>query len=138
MSTGITPAIQQRACGLSGSMRSLLASSLEYMEARWHLLRMEAGQATNAFIRAGVLSGIALFGAGSAYAAGMMALTLWIARHWWNGDLLPAALVVLGINIVVAMLSALLAARSLSRKTFFAHTIEELKTDRQCLNNPKH
>lgn len=134
----MTPTIQSPPItGLSGSMRSLLSSALEYTEARWRLLKAETGQMGASIIRAAVFGSIALFAAASAYVGGIVTLTLWIARTWWQGDLLPALLIVLLINLIAVGASALIAVRSLSKKGFFRHTLEELKADKQCLLHPQ-
>lgn len=109
---------------------------MDYTEVRWRLLKAEMGEMGGTLVRAAVFGSVALFAAASAYAASIIALTLWIARTWWYGDLLPAALIVLFINLIAVGISALIAVRSVSKKAFFHNTLEELKADKQCLLNP--
>lgn len=117
-------------------MRSTMISAVEFADARWRLLKAEAGDASRSVLRAAALGSLALLAAGAAYAGMVIALTVWTARIWFDGDKLPAALAVTALNFMIAVVAGVTARRSLSVKTFFRASLKELKLDRQCIQNP--
>lgn len=121
---------------LNASLRSLLASSLDYLGTRWRLLKSEAVEAAHHSLHGLAFALLALLAAITGYLTGIIALTLWIARHWWHGDMLPAALIVMVVNLLLATAAILLMRRSLRGRSYFPHTLQELQNDRTWLQTP--
>ncbi|MBK8040820.1 MAG: phage holin family protein [Verrucomicrobiaceae bacterium] len=118
---------------LNASVRSLLAATLDYLDTRWQLLKTEAADAARHSLRGLVFALVALLAAITAYLTGILALTLWLARHFWQGDVLPAAVAVLFFNLLLATAALLLMRRAFRTQSFFPHSVTELQNDRPWL-----
>lgn len=119
---------------LSESLHSMIDAVLVYVEARLRLLWLEG----RGMMRLGlVVAALGVFSVISivlAYLGGMAALTVWIARTWWSGDLLPALLIVAAGHLAAAI-ACVLAAFFATRKTHpFSATLKEFKEDKQWLH----
>jgi uncharacterized membrane protein YqjE len=107
-----------------------MASLFDYIDVRLQLLKAEAGEVASFTLR-GILFLLAgLFCMIGAHLTAMAALILWLARTWWQGDVLPALAVVAGGHLVIAMLAFWAARYYFTSRPFFRHTLQELQTDK--------
>jgi len=113
-----------------------MISMLDYVDARLAMLKAEAGEAASAAIHAVVLFAAALTCGVVCYLTGVCALTIWMSRAWWHGDLLPAVAVIAVVHFVLAITALLLARRRFSPRHLFRHSLQELQTDKQWLHHP--
>jgi len=77
----------------------------------------------------------ALVGAFFTYAGLMVALVLWIARTWWDGDLLPAILLVALGHMIMTFACVGWMIHAARHTQLFHATLKEWKEDRIWLNN---
>jgi uncharacterized membrane protein YqjE len=67
------------------------------------------------------------------YAALMVALVLWIARTWWDGDVLPAVIIIALAHLLAAGACAAWMIRAARRGEVFHATLSEFREDRRWL-----
>jgi uncharacterized membrane protein YqjE len=120
--------------GIAETLRSMFLAALRYAEARLRLFCLEGKEVLHRGLAVVALSIIAMLSVIITYAGIMIALVLWMARMWWDGDVLPAVM-------AAALGHALIAAGCagwvihVTRGTAFFHaTLKEFKEDRQWLD----
>jgi uncharacterized membrane protein YqjE len=124
----------ERGNSLSDSLRTLLSSLVVYAETRWQLFKVESGQAVRLGIRLAVLALFTLLCAVITYVCGMVGITLWIAGHWWNGEVMPAAFIMAGAHLALLLASAGAIVWSLRGKDLFHDTRTEFEEDKRWLH----
>lgn len=128
---------EKNSAGVTGTLRRLLAAAVMYLEARFHLACLEGGGAFK-LLAAVIIAGLtSLLFTAIAYILLMFALVGWVATHWWQGDLAPAAAVVAAAHLIGAAGLAFWAVRTLSSssKTLFHATRHEFQQDKLWLTS---
>jgi uncharacterized membrane protein YqjE len=118
---------------LTESVRSLLLAALHYAEARVRLFWLECHEVVHRGLALVALSLLAILSVIITYFGGMIALALWIARTWWNGDMLPAIVILSLGHLLLATCCAAWIAHAAKRAQFFHASLKEFKEDRQWL-----
>jgi uncharacterized membrane protein YqjE len=128
---------EKSSAGVTGTLRRLLAAAVMYLEARFRLACME-GEGAFKLLAAVIVAGLtSLLFAAIAYVLLMFALVGWVAAHWWQGDLTPAAAIVAAAHLIGAVGLAFWAVRALSTssKTLFHATRHEFQQDKLWLTS---
>ncbi|WP_157211013.1 phage holin family protein [Verrucomicrobium spinosum] len=128
---------EKTSAGVTGTLRRLLAAAVMYLEARFRLACMEGGGAFKLLAAVIVAALTSLLFASIAYVLLMFAVVGWVAAHWWQGELAPAAAVVAAAHLLGAAALALWAIRTLSTssKTLFHATRHEFQQDKLWLTS---
>jgi uncharacterized membrane protein YqjE len=116
------------------SFRSLLDAALRYAQARLRLFCLEGREVLQRGLVLAALAVVALGGFVIAYAGLMIALVLWIGRAWWDGDVLPATVLVASGHLLVAMGAAGWIIYAARHTEIFHATLKEFKEDQQWLH----
>lgn len=121
--------------GVSSSVKQLLSATGRYASARGRLLVLEGKLAASDVKGALLLFVLALAGllAGALFLS--VALVLWVARLFMNGDTALASGVVGVVMIATAVFLAWSARRKLSAKNLFPVTKAEFNLDKQWLQD---
>jgi uncharacterized membrane protein YqjE len=122
-----------RSHGVGDSTRSLMQAILRYAEARVRLFWLESADVCHRAVILIALAVAALAGVIVTYAALMVALVLWVARTWWEGDALPAVLIVAFAHLLAAGACAAWMIWAARRGEAFHATLSEFREDRRWL-----
>jgi len=117
--------------GISGNFRNLLASVLGYLQARFQLFGLEAGDAGKHYLTLAVFALVALVALLFGYIFLCLGLVFLVA-HWtgwhWEWVLLAFA----GVHLLATIIFGALAWRMIG-KPFFIETFNEFKKDQEWL-----
>jgi uncharacterized membrane protein YqjE len=127
------PLENDRPHGVADNMRSLMRAVLRYAEARLRLFWLESADVFHRVLLLIALAVAALAGVIVTYAALMVALVLWIARTWWDGDALPAVILIALAHLLAAGASVAWMFRAARRGEVFHATLSEFREDRRWL-----
>jgi uncharacterized membrane protein YqjE len=116
------------------SLRSLLLAAMHYAEARTKLFWLECHEVMDRGIAVLVVASAAVLGVIITYVGSMIALVFWIARTWWESDLLPAVIIVTLGHLLLAVASITWVIRATKGAHFFHATLKEFKEDQQWLH----
>ena len=129
------PLVAPRAdIGVTDSIRSLLASGIAWMDARLRLARLEGSEALRLGLGIAALALFVLTSLFIAYLSVILALGLWIAQVWWQGSVIPAALIVAMGHLALAAAGAVWMIHASRGCHLFQATLIEFTEDRRWLH----
>ncbi len=121
------------AAEVSESFRALVHSAWNYLEARLIIARVEGRDALRVGLGVVGLAVAVLLSLTVAYVGAMIALALWITDTSDNGSVLPAIVALIVGHLLLAVLCAWRATRTVRNRRLFHATRKEFMEDQRWL-----